>query len=518
MKLPSNQNKIFETLMSDQQARKETCRQSHYWFFHTYFSHYVQYKTADFQRRIFEITEDENIKLSSIISFRGSAKSTIVSLSDPIWSIIGRHSKKYIVIIGQTQNQSRQILKNIKSELETNELLIKDFGPFSNSSDWRSNTLSIPKFKARITALSAGESIRGLRHHQYRPDLIICDDIEDLSSVKFKENRDKNFNWFMGDVVPLGDRNTKIILIGNLLHEDSLIMRIKDLMLVEKTMDGTHDEFPLVDDFGNHLWPDKFPTKNEIKELKLKVPDRVTFEREYLLHIVADGNQVVHRDWIKYYDLDELQKEENLRPRLITVGLDLAISEKTTADFTAMVPVYVYGYGDDFRAYILPNIVNMRLNFTQTKDKVKELQDIINRRGYPSVKFYSESVGYQESLVQQLSVEKILIEGVSVSKLDKRSRLCLTSGYIETGKILFPRHGAEELIDQIVNFGVEKHDDLADAFSLVINKIIGTDCYHEKSDPNKRVVERPHMAYNNITGDWYDPSKPFTAGLLDMVF
>ena len=28
--------------------------------------------------------------------------------------------------------------------------------------------------------------------------------------------------------------------------------------------------------------------------------------------------------------------------------------------------------------------------------------------------------------------------------------------------------GAEKLIDQIVNFGIEKHDDLADAFSYVI--------------------------------------------------
>ncbi len=517
MKLPNDHDEVFKMLMSDQKIRKEVCSRSHYWFFHIYFSHYVQYKTADFQRRIFEITEDDYIKLSSIISFRGSAKSTIVSLSNPIWSILGILDKKYIVIIGQTQNQSRQILKNIKSELESNELLIKDFGPFNNSSDWRSNTLVIPKLGARITALSAGESIRGLRHHQYRPDLIICDDIEDLSSVKFRENRDKNFNWFMGDVVPLGDVNTKIIIIGNLLHEDSLMMRIKDHILVEKDMSGTHDEFPLFDEDHKCLWPSKFPTEKEIRELRSKIPDRVTFEREYLLHIVADGNQVVNRNWIKYYNDSDIPDISDRPARMIAVGIDLAISERTTADFTAIIPTLVYGYGDEFKVYILPFIINQRLNFIKTKEKVKEVQEqikIFHPRGM--AKFYAESVGYQASLTQQLTVENILIEPVVIGSSDKRSRLCLTSPYIESGKILFPKRGAEELIDQIVNFGVEKHDDLVDAFSLVINKIIETDQQFTRSN---RPPRPPTNTWGrDIFGEYRDLSIPITAGMMDMVF
>ena len=41
------------------------------------------------------------------------------------------------------------------------------------------------------------------------------------------------------------------------------------------------------------------------------------------------------------------------------------------------------------------------------------------------------------------------------------------------GKVLFPRQGCEELISQIVHFGVEAHDDLADAFSNVILNTLG---------------------------------------------
>jgi phage terminase large subunit-like protein len=55
--------------------------------------------------------------------------------------------------------------------------------------------------------------------------------------------------------------------------------------------------------------------------------------------------------------------------------------------------------------------------------------------------------------------------------MDKRSRLILTANFIKNGKVLFPRTGAEELIRQIVHFGVEKHDDLADAFAHLIHSV-----------------------------------------------
>lgn len=500
--------------MNDQQFRKEICSQSHFWFFHVYFSHYVKYKTADFQREIFEITENDNWEMSAIVAFRGSAKSTIISLSYPIWAMLGRQLKKYILVIGQTQNQCRQMLKNIKSELEFNELLIKDFGPFENNSDWRSNTLVIPKLSTRIAATSTGESIRGLRHHQYRPDLIICDDIEDLSTVKFRENRDKTYKWFMGDVLPIGDLDTKIVVIGNLLHEDSLMMRLKDHIEYIGDMRGTYNEYPLMNEDGVCLWPDKFLTPNDIKELRLKVPDRVTYEREYLLHIVADGNQVVNRNWIKYYDPQDIPKTPP--GRMLVVGIDLAISEKTTADFTAMVPALAFGYGEEFKVYILPNIINQRMNFIETIKKSIELQEKI-KRPCNMVKFYSEAVAYQMALVQGLSAQGILIEGVNIGNSDKRSRLCITSPYIESGKILFPKQGAEVLIDQIVNFGVEKYDDLADAFSLVVNKIIETDqAFTRSKEPRVPHVITP--AYSCIGGEWIDVSKPFTAGNCKEIF
>ena len=67
------------------------------------------------------------------------------------------------------------------------------------------------------------------------------------------------------------------------------------------------------------------------------------------------------------------------------------------------------------------------------------------------------------------------VEAVKVGGRDKRERLSLTTDYIQTGKVLFPKKGAELLVQQLTGFGVEKHDDLADAFSILMSKIIETD-------------------------------------------
>jgi predicted phage terminase large subunit-like protein len=95
--------------------------------------------------------------------------------------------------------------------------------------------------------------------------------------------------------------------------------------------------------------------------------------------------------------------------------------------------------------------------------------------GGSHTKLFIEDVGYQQSLIQHLNKNNTPAEGVKVSGQDKRARLALVTHLIQQNKVLFPTEGAEELIQQLVGFGVERHDDLADAFSLLLIKIIDFD-------------------------------------------
>lgn len=468
------QEKILTKLINDRQTRIKTVYQSLFWFILTYLNHYITYPTAQFQKEMMAIAENPNLKMAIVVAFRGSAKSTIFTLAYALWAVLGIQQKKFIVILSQTQNQARQHLLNIKRELESNDLLRLDLGPFKEESDyWGSLALYIPKYNAKIIAASSEQSIRGLRHGSKRPDLIIGDDIEDLVSVKTKEGRDKAFEWFSGDVLPSGDLNTKTVVIGNLLHEDSLLMRLRQA-ISEGNLRGIFRSFPLVDENGKILWPGKFPDNKSTEDFKLSIGSESAWQREFLLRIMPEDEQVVFKDWIKYYD--QLPDKQNTEYRFTWFGVDPAISLKTTADYTGIVGAQVHGYGKNIKIYILPNPINKRLNFPELVDNIKLL---LNVHKGENAKALVENVAYQASVFQQLQREGYSVDGVKILG-DKRERTVSITHLIQSGKIVFPRQGAEDLTRQLVGFGVEKHEDLVDAFTLLIHKIIENN--HGKPD------------------------------------
>ena len=188
-------------------------------FFGIYFSHYLKLRSAPFHKELFDLIKDESIKNLVIVAFRGSAKSTIITTSFPIWSILN-NNKKFIIILGKTEKQSRQHLINIRRELEENKLLKADYNYSISDKEWNNRCIVIPEYDAKIMAVSMDQSIRGIRHKQTRPELIICDDIEDTESVRTIEERNKIFDWITGEIIPTGDINTRIIFVGNLLHRE----------------------------------------------------------------------------------------------------------------------------------------------------------------------------------------------------------------------------------------------------------------------------------------------------------
>lgn len=465
---------VIESILSDQRARITIVTQSHYWFFYLYFSQYVKYLTAEFQKEMFALTEDEKKKLAVIVAFRGSGKSTIMTMSYPLWAILGKQKKKCVVIISQTQQQAKTHLANIKRELEGNELLRADLGPFQEESDeWGSYSLVVPRFNARLIAASSEQSIRGLRHGAFRPDLIICDDVEDLNSVKTKESRDKTYAWLTGEVIPLGDLNTKIILVGNLLHEDSLLMRLKK-NIAENKIYAVFREYPLVDLDNNILWLGKYPSLEAIEKEKRLNGDDKAWQREYMLKIIADEDQIVQGDWIRYYDEIPSDHEAKEEYRYSVMGVDLAISSSTYADYTALVVGHVFGYEDTLKIYIEKFPVNERLDFPSAIDRIKELSKVSGLFGR-RCKIYVEDVGYQRSVIQQLVRLSCDANAFSVNGQDKRARLDSVTYLIRSGKVFFPKDASKDLIQQLVYFGVEKHDDLVDAFTMVLHVAIKDD-------------------------------------------
>lgn len=466
---------LWGKIINDPIARAALARRSHEHFFALYLPHYVKYKTAPFQKELFALTEDTSIPIVAVTAFRGSAKSTIMNMSLSLWSILGIQQAKFVLVVGQTIQQARQHLKNIKTELESNELLRQDLGPFQEEeNEWQMASLVIPKYGARIMAVSIDQSVRGFRHGAHRPDLIIADDIEDLNSVQTREGRDKTYQLLTGEFLPTGDIHTRLVVVGNLLHEDCLLKRLQR-DIENDDLDGAYREFALLDDDGECRWPGKYPTPADIEKQRKKIGNEASWQREFLLCIISDEDRVVFPEWIQYYDTPPAMEDV----RFVGTGIDLAISMRDTADYTAMVSAYVSGYGEDMKIYIVPHVINKRMGFKQTIEEAKSLSLSLGRGEHPT-QMYVEDVAYQRSAIEQLIAEGVPAEAVQLLGQDKRARLMTTSHLIQSGMILFPRRGAELLITQLTGFGKEKHDDLADAFSTLILPVLGMrqDCGH----------------------------------------
>jgi len=320
-------SKLTEAIAKDKKIRTTISQQSHFWFFNIYFPHYLTFPTALFQLEMFELSQQDNLHLFAIMAFRGSGKSTIMNLSYTLWSILGKFQKKFIIIISQTHSQAEGHFSNILYELKNNKQLSSDLGPFEVNQDFRS--IIIKNLNAKIMFTYRGQSIRGMRHGSYRPDLIILDDIEDSKSVQLELTRNITYDWFETEIIPTGDFGTTIIILGNLLHEHSFMMRVKENINTGKTP-GIFRAYPLLDDLNQILWPEKF-TIESIQQLKEKTNDELVWRKEYLLMI--DKAKFMINDLLNTLEQDPLDEKNSQEKKTVRLGKYL-ISAPIIDDYT----------------------------------------------------------------------------------------------------------------------------------------------------------------------------------------
>ena len=154
---------------------------------------------------------------------RGHAKSTTFTFKDSIHAAVYAY-KHYEIILSDSSEQAEGFLADIKTEFEENAALREDFGELEGKV-WKSSVI-LTANGVKIEAIGSGKKIRGRRHKQWRPDLIVCDDLENDENVNTPEQRKKLRDWFYKAVSKAGDTYTDIVYIGTLLHFDALLANV----------------------------------------------------------------------------------------------------------------------------------------------------------------------------------------------------------------------------------------------------------------------------------------------------
>ncbi|MDR1629890.1 MAG: phage terminase large subunit, partial [Oscillospiraceae bacterium] len=289
-------------------------------FGRAYFPHYFSRPSPDFHRELDDIwnngvlkglvprTPADVKKISrlpgcrrAVAAPRGHAKSTTLTFKGTMHAVCYGY-KHYPIIISDSSDQAEGFLDNIRVEFEENEAIREDFGNLVGNV-WRSNVL-ITRTNIKIEAIGSGKKIRGRKHRNWRPDLIILDDVENDENVRTPEQRKKLENWFLKAVSKAGDDYTDIIYIGTLLHYDSLLAKT----LANPAYIAVKYKAVITFSKADDLWQQWEHIFTELAN-----PNRATDAKSFFESnraAMLEGTAVLWEEKLSYYDLMVMRVSE----------------------------------------------------------------------------------------------------------------------------------------------------------------------------------------------------------------
>ena len=289
-------------------------------FGRAYFPHYFSKPSPEFHRELDAIWQQgvlkgryplsaEDTKMISrlpgtrraVAAPRGHAKSTNLTFKGTMHSTLYGY-KHYPIIISDSSEQAEGFLDNIRVEFEENTAILEDFGSLAGSV-WRSNVL-VTKTNIKIEAIGSGKKIRGRKHRNWRPDLIILDDVENDENVRTPEQRKKLKDWFDKAVSKSGDDYTDIVYIGTLLHYDSLLAKTLTNPAYRSIKYKAVIQFSQADDLWQQ-WESIFTDlSNDDRE-----SEALAFFQAHK-EAMLEGTQVLWEEKLSYYDLMVMRVSE----------------------------------------------------------------------------------------------------------------------------------------------------------------------------------------------------------------
>lgn len=161
----------------------------------------------------------------NLIGPRGSAKSTIATLAY-VLRVAVEAWEPYIWIVSDTIPQAELHLDNVKTELVENPYLARDYPrSVGRGSTWRATTIELPNGVV-IDAIGTGQRSRGRRHREFRPTLIVCDDLQNDSHISSATQREATQQWFHGTLLKAGNTETNVVNLATALHREALALEL----------------------------------------------------------------------------------------------------------------------------------------------------------------------------------------------------------------------------------------------------------------------------------------------------
>ncbi|ADY54900.1 phage uncharacterized protein [Syntrophobotulus glycolicus DSM 8271] len=484
------------------------------YFGRAYLPHYFVRESPKFHGELDDIWEDGVMKGKNAIrdakeisraegcrraieAPRGHAKSTTFTFKDTVHASAYGY-KHYIIILSDSSEQAEGFLTDIKTEYEENAALREDFGDMQGKV-WKAGVILLSN-GVKIEAIGSGKKIRGRRHKQWRPDLILCDDLENDENVNTPEQRKKLRNWFYKAVSKAGDTYTDIVYIGTLLHFDALLANVaknpqyktvkyRGVISFAKNEKLWSAWEAIYTDLNNDDRQEDakafFEANREemlegtevLWEAKLSYYDLMvirvsegesSFNSEIQNDPIDPESCAFNEEWFSYYKDDEVDFSDG---RFLFVGAnDPSLGKNKKSDTSAII-----GLAKDTRTgymYVVVASIEKRKPDVIIEDAIETSKRL--RRDYkkPFAKFRVETVQFQhffKDVMAQRSAEAgeyLPIEEVN-SIQNKDLRIQSLQPFVKNGYIKFnEKH--KTLLQQMKEYPMGKNDDGPDALEMAV--------------------------------------------------
>ncbi|MPM32309.1 hypothetical protein SDC9_78871 [bioreactor metagenome] len=431
---------------------------------------------------------------------RGHAKSTNFTFKDDLHAALYAY-KHYILILSDSSEQAEGFLADIKTELEENAAIREDFGELEGKV-WKSSVILLSN-GTKIEAIGSGKKIRGRRHKQWRPDLIVCDDLENDENVNTPEQRKKLRDWFYKAVSKAGDTYTDIVYIGTLLHFDALLANVAknpsyktvkyqgviswavntelwdawERIYTDLSNDARQEEAKEFFDANKEemlegtavLWEEKLPYY-DLMVIRISEGE-ASFNSEIQNDPIDPENATFQEEWFDFYDDEGKQLPDFSDSRFIFIGANdpsLGKNKKSdTSSIFALAKDTSTGY-----LYVLIADIAKRKPDQIIEDALEASRRLKRDFKRPYYKFGVETVQFQyyfaEIMRQKSAAEGEFLPIVEINSVqNKDARIQSLQPFVKNGYVKFSKKH-KTLLKQMTEYPMGKNDDGPDGLEMVV--------------------------------------------------
>ena len=483
---------------------------------HYFFPHHFRKDSPDFHLALMQAAC--SYRHLAVASPRESAKSTILTFAYPFNRIVYKR-KRFIIIVQNTFTKAAMSLDTMKREVMDNLELKKIYPGITLSKDATGD--SIFKHPDGFTTLVLCKgmdqigSIRGVKFGAYRPDLVICDDLEDDKMVMNPVLRQELTSLYDEALEPAGEKGQcQFIVVGTILHDDSLMAK----MVSKEYYPEYHKMFYAAHirphkgeaNGESSLWPEKWSVEY-LRELSRIKP--TTYAKEYQNDPVSGKAAKFKRENFRYWRIVEghyelLNTDGSIKQRgdlslcKAAIACDLAWMEKRESDATVIMPGFLTPYSDLL-------IDTYTHEFGVDPDQVGEILFSMEAR-LRAITGNIVPIGFEKGMLDRVTQwllkrsmrerNHFLLTQELEWDLDKEKRIQIKLQPRYAQHTIYHKSGMGTLELQLERFPSSTHDDLPDALQGLVQLL-----QYPKNLPN---VKDPENQFDRMRQLAIDRVKP----------